>query len=347
MYLQHLDSIIILSAFALDMMIGDPAWPLHPVRLIGLMIQKLELVLRKAWMSKTGGRFAGFLLVIIVVPLVYFATYMVISLSNRISPVLGIVISVIVSYTAIAARSLSDAARAVLVRLEGGDLSAAREELSMIVGRDTESLDEQGIIRAVVETVAENTSDGVVAPLFYLAIGGPALAMAYKAVNTLDSMVGYKNEKYIHFGWTAARLDDIANYIPARLTAFLISLASDMLRLSGRWALRLHDYDISIDRLYSAWQVMLRDGRNHTSPNSGYPEAAVAGALGVRLGGPSLYGGRLVPKPYIGDVKNGLKRPHVMSAVKLMYCASFSMAVFSAGIRLVLNFLLTKTVTVL
>lgn len=337
MDIQFRDSIIILSAFALDMMIGDPACLLHPVRLIGMMIERLESALRKIGMSMAKERFAGLLLVFIVVPVVYLATYIAIDLANRISAVFGAVVAVVLAYTTIAARSLSDVALGVLARLDEGDLLSARKELSMIVGRDTESLDEQGIIRAVVETVAENTSDGVVAPMFYLVLGGPALAMAYKAVNTLDSMVGYKNERYIHFGWAAARLDDIANYIPARLTAFLISLASDMLRLSRLW----------VGRLYGAWDIMLRDGRNHTSPNSGYPEAAVAGALGVRLGGPSLYGGRLVPKPYIGDEKDGLKRQHVISAVKLMYFASFLMAVFSAGILILLNFLLTKTMTVL
>ncbi len=177
----------------------------------------------------------------------------------------------------------------------------------MIVGRDTAELDEQGITRAVVETVAENTSDGVIAPLFYLALGGPALALAYKAVNTLDSMVGYKNTAYKNFGWAAAKLDDLANFIPARISAVLLSLAAWCLPgASGM----------------NAFRISLRDGRKHASPNSGYPEAAVAGALGLRLGGPSVYGGVVLDKPFIGDEHGAFDKKSIEKSIRLMYCAS-------------------------
>jgi adenosylcobinamide-phosphate synthase len=194
------------------------------------------------------------------------------------------------------------------------------------VGRDTSELDEQDISRAVIETVAENASDGVVAPLFYLALGGPALALAYKAVNTLDSMVGYKNDRYRHFGWAAARLDDLANFIPARITAVLVCLAADINR-------RFMSDDAPSPR---PWHIMLRDGRNHPSPNSGYPEAAMAGALGVRLGGPGTYGGQMSVKPYIGDALHSIGQKSVEKSVRLMYGASLFAAVGAAAVQFLL-----------
>ena len=185
----------------------------------------------------------------------------------------------------------------------------------MIVGRDTQNLDEKGVLRAVIETVSENLSDGVIAPLFYLAIGGLPLAIAYKAINTLDSMVGYKNEKYLSFGWAAAKLDDAANFIPARVTGLLVVLASYCYYL-----LRKPGSALSVAR--ASFQVMKRDGRNHTSPNSGIPEAAMAGALGVRLGGPSTYGGVLVQKPFIGDAVSEDYRTASEQAVAIVVLAA-------------------------
>ncbi|HLO25804.1 MAG TPA: adenosylcobinamide-phosphate synthase CbiB, partial [Geobacteraceae bacterium] len=189
--------------------------------------------------------------------------------------------------------------------LARGDIGEARRNLSYIVGRDSANLDEPEIWRATVETVAENSSDGVIAPLFYLMLGGPPLALAYKAINTLDSMVGYKNEQYLQFGWASARCDDLANWLPARLTGLLMVLAAPLAGLS----------------MTRAWWMMARDGHNHASPNSGIPEAAAAGALGVQLGGTNRYFGKPVAKPTIGDALKPLSREAYRGAVRLMYGA--------------------------
>jgi adenosylcobinamide-phosphate synthase len=338
-------ALVIASAFILDLILGDPAWFPHPVRFIGRMSATAEKGLRTFAKSPRAEKAAGVLLVLIIITPVYFLTRLLISTASSISTPFGFVISAVTAYTTLATRSLGDAARSVLSRLDARDIVTARKELSMIVGRDTADLDEREIARAVVETVAENASDGVVAPLFYLAIGGPALAMAYKAVNTLDSMVGYKNEKYINFGWAAARLDDIANYIPARVTAVLICVSSDMLRwiqacinrlkfVSIReysWLKYVHStLRVQHSELKSPWRIMLRDGRNHPSPNSGYPEAAMAGSLGIRLGGTSAYRGRTSLKPFIGDAVNFLDKKYIEKAVRLMYCATL-LAVLGAA----------------
>jgi adenosylcobinamide-phosphate synthase len=192
--------------------------------------------------------------------------------------------------TTIAARELIGSAKTVIDSVREKDINAAKKNLGMIVGRDTHDLSEKAILKASMETVAENLSDGVVAPLFYLALGGLPLAMAYKAINTLDSMVGYRNERYLNFGRAAARLDDIVNFIPARITGFLIVISSLIISRS-------------LFTLHFSLKTLLRDGRNHLSPNSGVPEAAMAGALGIRMGGPSTYGGMVVEKPYIGDAR--------------------------------------------
>lgn len=327
-----MDGFVILAAFMLDMSIGDPRGLPHPVRCIGMAIHALESVLHRPGRPVFIERIAGVLLVVIIVISVYLLTHEAISAAYSLSNLFGILLSIFIAYTTLASRGLRDAAMGVLARLEAGDIAGAREELSMIVGRDTVDLDERGIVRAVVETVAENTSDGVVAPLFYLALGGPALAMAYKAINTLDSMVGYKNERYINFGWAAARLDDIANYIPARLTAFIICLVADSARrlmplLNKYFGLFLHG-----PKLYSPWRIMLRDRLNHPSPNSGHPEAAVAASLGIRLGGPSAYGGIVSPKPYIGDEIEPLQRKHIIYSTWLMYGTAFFAAVTASGL---------------
>jgi adenosylcobinamide-phosphate synthase len=276
-------------------------------------------------------------LVLIIIPPVYFLTRILISTASSISIPFGFLISAVTAYTTLATRGLADAAQLVLSRLDAGDIAGARKELSMIVGRDTENLDEQEIARAVIETVAENASDGVVAPLFYLVIGGPALAMAYKAVNTLDSMVGYRNKKYINFGRAAARLDDIVNYIPARITGALICLTSSVSVLFNS-AFRTPHSEFA-----SPWRIMLRDGRNHPSPNSGYPEAAMAGALGIRLGGPSAYAGKIAPKPSIGAGGRPPDKKDIANSVRLMYCSTLSAALGAVAV----NFFLTKIVRVL
>ena len=226
--MQHfaLNGTILLFAFAVDLILGDPRWLPHPVRGIGWTIQRTEKVLRRFAKTPLAEKAAGVLLVVLIVSLVSFLSQFLIRSFFRFSLSFGFALSVFLAYTTFAARDLGNAATAVLRHLDAGEIVQARTELSMIVGRDTVDLDDQDIARAVVETVAENTSDGVIAPLFYLAMGGPVLALAYKAVNTLDSMVGYRNERYINFGWAAARVDDIANFIPARITAVLICLVA-------------------------------------------------------------------------------------------------------------------------
>lgn len=320
--------LIIVIAFILDLVLGEPRWLLHPVRIIGWLIQRTEIVLRRFAKTPKAEKAAGIILVMMIVLPVYFLSYLLILSASSFSRYLGFAVSALMAYTTLAARGLADAARAVLTHLNAGDIKQARKQLSMIVGRDTENLEEKEIFRAVVETVAENASDGVVAPLFYMALGGPALAMAYKAVNTLDSMVGYKNARHINFGWAAARLDDAANFIPARITAVLICFVSNLFSLFNS------AFRIPHSAFQSPWRVMLRDGRNHPSPNSGYPEAAMAGALGVRLGGQSTYGGRLSRKPFIGSGPPVLDKKDVEKSVRLMYCASLFAALGAAVVNL-------------
>jgi len=339
---------VVPAAYVLDLVFGDPRWLPHPVRGIGWLIRQTGTILRRTARTPRAERFAGIVLVVLILLIVYFVSQSLISSLLRLSSWLGYVIAVLVAFTTLAARGLGDAARGVLRRLAAGELPQARTELSMIVGRDTAQLEEQEIVRAVVETVAENTSDGVVAPLFYLALGGPSLALAYKAVNTRDSMAGYKNEKYIHFGWAAARLDDAANYIPARITAVLICLAADIHRWltalinarsatapSPRPASSRGEGDPALRIPHSAfqspWRIMFRDRKNHPSPNSGYPEAAMAGALGIRLGGTSTYSGLESHKPFIGDVQSFLDKKYIEKSVRLMYGASLIAVLLAAA----------------
>jgi adenosylcobinamide-phosphate synthase len=221
--------------------------------------------------------------------------------------------SIFFAYATLATRDLHVQTRRVLQALEAGDLDHARKQLSFLVGRDTAHLDQPEILRALVETIAENISDGVIAPLFYLGLGGPPWAMTYKAINTLDSMVGYKNERYRNIGWASAKLDDAANFIPARLSGFIIVISAFLLRRPWRDALR----------------ILWRDRRNHESPNSGWPEAATAGALGVQLGGLNYYFGERSQKPFIGDRRKELDLADVREAWKILYLSSFGMLLFS------------------
>jgi adenosylcobinamide-phosphate synthase len=293
---------IVLAAVLLDLFLGDPRWLPHPVVAIGRLVTVLERILRRLTRDERAG---GVLLLVTTVAIVCGAAVAALEAAYAASPRLGFAVAVILSWTCLAARSLHSESRLVADALARGDLAEARRSLSFIVGRDTAGLDEQEIWRATVETVAENTSDGVVAPLFYLILGGPPLALAYKAVNTLDSMVGYRNERYLRFGWASARCDDLLNLVPARLTGLLMTASAPLFGLPAR----------------EAWRIMRRDGRNHSSPNSGIPEAAAAGALGVRLGGTNFYGGVPVPKPAIGDGRKPLSHSAWQGAVRLMYGA--------------------------
>ncbi|WP_129124597.1 adenosylcobinamide-phosphate synthase CbiB [Geomonas oryzae] len=293
---------IVLGAVVMDLFLGDPRTLPHPVVIIGWLISWLERVLRQ---RISDPRLAGVALLVVTVGVSYLVAAGLIYLGTLVAPAVGFLVALYLAWVSIAARSLHVESAKVAKAIERGDLPAARVALSYIVGRETAQLDEPEVIRGAVETVAENTGDGVVAPLFYLMLGGPALAIAYKAVNTLDSMVGYKNERYLEFGWASARFDDLANFIPARLTGLLMVLAAPLCGLSGA----------------GSWRILRRDCRNHASPNSGYPEAAAAGALGVRLGGANRYFGRIVEKPTIGDPLRPLSLEAYAGVVRLMYGA--------------------------
>lgn len=313
---------ILVAAYLTDLIIGDPQRIPHPVQGIGWCIEKGELILRRGQggaersVRESGERFAGCVLALFISGLT-FAFFSVVSMILKLplhglSLYVSVLIFIYLVSTTVATRELIDAGQEVVSAISSGNIEAAREKLGMIVGRDTHTLDSRSILRATVETLSENSSDGVIAPLFYFALGGLPLAMTYKAINTLDSMVGYKNEKYLHFGWASARLDDIINFVPARLTGGIIVIASCIVGVvqcivcscsnpvctdQGQHG-KSGGYRISG---MSAFKIMLRDGGRHASPNSGIPEAAMAGALGVKLGGASAYGGVEYQKPFIGD----------------------------------------------
>jgi adenosylcobinamide-phosphate synthase len=312
--------LILITACILDLVLGDPRWLPHPVVLMGRLILILERFFRRIVHTPNGMRLAGLLITLIVVLLSYGLTLLLIRTAGGIHAALGWAVSAFLIYTTLAARSLHGEASKVKRNLEEGDIDAARRSLAGIVGRETQDLSDREIIRAAVETVSENTSDGVIAPLFYLIIGGPPAAMAYKATNTLDSMLGYKNERFRDMGWFPARLDDLANFIPARITGFLMVTASLLLNLSAR----------------DAFRIMRRDGAKHTSPNAGIPEAAAAGALGVQLGGMNFYMGAPSEKPLIGEAKRTLTTKSIENAVTLMYAVFFLMVVVSIGIGILI-----------
>ncbi len=269
---------------------------------IGRLIGYLEPRLRSAVNSRLTG---GLLLLVLTVGITAAVAALLLQGAYAIHPFAGVLVATILSWNCLAARSLHHESGLVATALIEGDLGKARKQLSFIVGRDTDNLTAPDIWRGTVETVAENSSDGVTAPLLFLLMGGPVLGLAYKAVNTLDSMVGYKNEKYLLFGRASARCDDLANWVPARLTGLLMVLVAPFAGLN----------------LKGAWRIMTRDGRNHSSPNSGIPEAAAAGALGVQLGGTNFYFGQPVAKPTIGDPLQTLDRRAWQGAVRLMYGA--------------------------
>lgn len=308
----------IISIYILDILFGDPKWAPHPVRWIGRAISGLEWFLRLLFRGPIMERVGGIFLAILLPTITYSITSYVISMSFEFNFYAGLIATIYLGYTTIALGDLVKEARSIEKMLRSDDLEGARSVLSRIVGRETSHLDKNSIIRATVESVSENLSDGVVAPLFYMAIGGVPLAMVYKTINTLDSMLGYKTGRYLHFGWASARLDDLANYIPARITGLLMVIASSFMRVSTRGAIC----------------IMLRDGRKHDSPNAGIPEAAMAGALGVQLGGPSIYFGVLNEKPTIGDPIKVLNLDHIKETIRIAYCVSFLMLLVIIIIRM-------------
>ncbi|MFH1996210.1 MAG: adenosylcobinamide-phosphate synthase CbiB [Candidatus Omnitrophota bacterium] len=308
----------IVCAYCLDLLLGDPAWLPHPVRMIGRAITRLEAALRNIFKNE---RAAGVVLTMSVVGGVYLGVAGIVLLAGAIHPYAGWAATVGALYFAFATKDLSAQSMGVYRALNEEDLALARSRLSMIVGRDTASLSKEEIVRATVETVAEGTVDGIVAPLFYALLGGAPLALAYKAVNTLDSMVGYRNERYVKFGWASAKLDDAANYIPARLSAFFLPLAAVITGNDGRESLA----------------TARRDGRKHPSPNSGISEAAMAGALNVTLGGLSHYNGVVSNKPHIGSGTELPTKDHIEKSVRISLVASFLAVLFVVILKMLMR----------
>lgn len=308
--------------YTLDLIIGDPYSFPHPVRYIGKLISCVEKLIRKITSSDKGLKIAGFFLWFITVGVTFGITYFVVNLF-RFNKIAFIAVNSILIYTTLATKCLKDEAVKIYKVLKTGDIEKSRIQLSYIVGRDTTSLNEKEIVRATVETVAENTVDGIIAPLFYGFIGGAPLAMAYKAINTLDSTVGYKNDKYYYLGYASAKIDDIANYIPARIGLLFLALGSLFVGFDFKNSLK----------------IGFRDRKNHKSPNCAYSEGAVAGALGIQLGGTNIYFGKEVYKPTIGDKSREIETEDIQRTNKIMYSASIiSIIIFTATYFLIVKF---------
>ena len=305
----------VFAAFLIDLWVGDPQSLPHPVVLIGKAITRIELFLRKLTSSPRSERIAGIVLVLIITGGSYLVTTFLLNLAVWFSVWLYWLLGAWIISTTIAVKGLAKEGRKIKGLLESGQIIEARKQVGYLVSRDTEHLDEKEIIRATVETVAENIVDAVVSPLFYAMLGGPALAMTYRAVNTLDSMCGYKNDKYLYFGWASARLDDLFNFIPARLTGILIVISAWLLRFDAKQAFRI-------------WR---RDAHLHPSPNSGIPEATVAGALGIRLGGVNIYFGQPKERAIMGDGTVPLQLKHIHQTILLLYLTS-GLFIFSYGL---------------
>lgn len=296
------------AGFLLDLLFGDPRWLYHPVCLIGNLIAALEKIIRKVFPKSEKGELAGgFLEVLLVCALCLGIPGVVMYILYRVLPLAGFLLETFWCYQLLAAKSLKQESMRVYDRLKNGTIEEARHAVSMIVGRDTNALTEEGVTKAAVETVAENSSDGVIAPMIYMALGGVPLMFLYKGINTMDSMLGYKNDRYLYFGRCAAKLDDAANYIPARISGWLMVAAAFLSCLDGR----------------NAWKIYRRDRRNHASPNSAQTESACAGALGVQLAGNAYYFGKLYEKPSIGDPGRSVEPEDIPRANRLMYTAAF------------------------
>ncbi|CUO86747.1 MULTISPECIES: adenosylcobinamide-phosphate synthase CbiB [Clostridium] len=305
----------IILGFLLDLIVGDPQNPIHPIRIIGSLCKTVEKFFRS--ILKRYLKVAGLLTWILVVFIVFIFNYLLLKVTYRINPSVTMILGSVMIYFCISTKALKIEGLKVVKYVIKDDIEGARKQLSYIVGRDTKNLDKESILKAVVETVAENMSDGVIAPLFYAGIGGAPLAFLYKAVNTMDSMFGYKNDKYIEFGYFPAKLDDVFNYIPARLSGYFIVVVSFILGL---------DYK-------NSFKIYKRDKNNHSSPNSAHPEAAVAGALNVQLGGPNYYFGKLVEKQTIGDDREKIDINKVNNTNNILYCS----AVLGCIMALIIN----------
>lgn len=310
---------MVVAGFLLDLLLGDPhSWP-HPVKVIGRLIHYLANKLNQPVYSSRQKRWLGFMTWIITVGLSGIIIYFILYLC-RFNQLLYLLFGTYFSYTCISTQQLAIEARKIIKLLQKNDLTLARQQLAMIVGRDTKNLNREEILKATIETVAENTSDGVIAPLCYLMLGGPTLGIIYKSINTLDSMIGYNNEKYRDFGRFAAKCDDLVNYVPARITWLLLIISG--------WSLQ--------GDVHEAWLVGKRDCKKHLSPNSAFPEAVVAGMLHLQLGGPHYYFGKLVNKPYIGnDFQVTVDINHLKKAITMLYVTAIIALIILAGLRLI------------
>ena len=313
------------SGFVLDLALGDPAWMPHPVVFMGRCIARLETALRRAFPATPKGELTAGCVLAAALPLGILAfTGLAVWLCGRVHPALGFALQTVWCWQALAMRGLRDESRSVQRALTGDTLDAARKAVGRIVGRDTAALTGAGVTKAAVETVAENFADGVMAPMLYMFLGGAPLALCYKSINTMDSMVGYKNDRYLYFGRAAARLDDAANYLPARLAALLLVVAAALTGQSAAGAFRI-------------WR---RDRRCHASPNSAQTEAAMAGALGVQLAGPAYYFGKLYEKPTIGDDLRPIEPADIARAGRMLYAAGFLAVILLAAARFAIVWIL-------
>ncbi len=323
MNLWPLTLLSVLAGFFIDCILGDPAWILHPVVLIGKLISLSEKVLRKLFAKTDRGAFCAGLLMAVLVPIlsasvcfgILFGLYLL-------SPWAYFAMSSIMCWQCFAARCLAKEANKVTKALETEGLEAGRKQIAMLVGRDTQTLSEEQVLKATVETVAENASDGVIAPMLFMVLFGAVGGFFYKAVNTMDSMVGYKNDRYLYFGRAAAKLDDAMNFLPSRMSALAMIAVAPLVKLDGK----------------NAFRIWKRDRRKHASPNSAQTESVAAGALHVELAGPASYFGKLVEKPAIGDDDRPIERADVNRTNRLMYGASLLLLILFEAILLSIAF---------
>ena len=297
--------LIMILGYIMDLVFGDPYWFPHPVRFIGKLISKTEKFIRKHAKSEKSLKYWGILMWLVPVVTTALVTALIVKIASF-NKYVEIFVSAFIIYTTLSTKCLKDEATKIYNVLETGDIKKSRVQLSYIVGRDTTNLSQSEIIRATVETVAENTVDGTISPMFYGFLFGPVGAMTYKAINTLDSMVGYKNDKYLNLGCVSAKLDDVANFIPARLTAILMPLGAFLCGMNG----------------LNSFKIAIRDRKNHKSPNCAFAEGAAAGAIGVQLGGTNIYFGKEVYKPTIGDKKRELENYDIVRMNKLMFATT-------------------------
>ncbi|MCR4657952.1 MAG: adenosylcobinamide-phosphate synthase CbiB [Lachnospiraceae bacterium] len=329
-------AVMITIGFILDLIIGDPSYGFHPVVIIGKMISLLEKILRRIFPKKSVCEaLAGGILAVIITLVSFYSGWGLMYLADKINTYVSFALGCLISYQCIAVRAMLRESRNIYEVIKTGDIHKARKAVGRIVGRDTDGLDMEGVIKADIECVAESLCDGVIAPLFWLMIGGVPLGLAYKAVNTMDSMIGYKNDKYLWFGRAAARLDDIANFIPSRIAALLIMFCHRVLK-SCQQNRPSVTKSCQQNRPFDTFHIWMRDRYNHASPNSAQTEAAMAGILGLRLGGPASYFGKKVDKPYIGDDIKSPEAEDIPKANSIFLASSIAGLIVFAGVRVLI-----------